>query len=394
MNDFRRFKKQRILNDMEGEGLSLLISSLPHNTFYCVDYRSITQTLMAKVDTFSIFDPKKDLFSLVVPCSEVPTVIEQIPDVNIYAYGKFFFHFEKEDTLNSRIKRTIDQASGSSIEALKKAISETGLEKGRVGLDENRIRPAQWLELIESFPGLEFLSADDLFYRIRKIKHIEEVRRLEKAAEIAEESLYHLISITKPGMSENEMENIYMSEIILRGATPFFHVMTADHRSAYVDTINRSNQISHGSLIRFDVGCDFEGYKADMSRTAVLGKPSAKVEDYYAAIRAGVEKGIEAAKPGIAAAELFNITLKETQKGLPHFQRYHVGHGIGLEIYDPPSLSPENTAWLEPGMVLCLETPYYEPGWGGVQVEDTILITSDSSRGLTKTSRELVVIEA
>jgi Xaa-Pro dipeptidase len=394
MENFKKFKKQRILNCMAEADLSLLIGSLPQNIFYCVDYQSVGQVLLAKVDTFSVFNPKGDLFSIVAGCSEVPTIIEQVPDVNIYAYGKFFFHFSRENEFNDRVKKTIEQATANSAEALKRAIFETGIEKGRVGLDESRVRPALWQDIIESFPNLEFMPAADLFYRIRMIKHAEEIRRLERAAEIAEKSLYYVTSKIKPGMTEKEMANLYASQIILQGGMPFFNVMTADYRSAFVDTINMDNPVKRSSMIRFDVGGDFEGYKADMSRTAVLGTPSAKVEDCYAAIRAGLEKGIAAARPGIAAAELFQVTLKETQRGLPQFQRHHVGHGIGLEIYDPPSIIPENDIKLEAGMVLCLETPYYEPGWGGVQVEDTILITDDSSRGLTKTSRDLVVIDA
>jgi Xaa-Pro aminopeptidase len=393
MENFKKFKKQRILNCMAEADLSLLIGSLPQNIFYCVEYQSVAQVLLSKVDMFSVFNPRDDIFSIVAGCSEVPTIIEQVPGASIYAYGKFFFHFSGEDKFNSRVKKTIAQSSADSAEALKKAISETGIENGRVGLDESKIRPALWQDVIDSFPNLEFIPAADLFYRIRMIKHAEEIRRLERAAEIAEKSLYHVISKIKPGMTEKEMGIIYTTQIILQGGTPYFNVMTADYRSAYVDTINMNNSIKRGSMIRFDVGGDFEGYKADMSRTAVLGTPPAKVVDFYAAIRAGLEKGKEAAGPGITAAELFHITVKETQRGLPRFKRHHVGHGIGLEIYDPPSIAPENDIRLETGMVLCLETPYYEPGWGGVQVEDTILITGDGSRGLTKTSRDLVVID-
>jgi Xaa-Pro dipeptidase len=70
-----------------------------------------------------------------------------------------------------------------------------------------------------------------------------------------------------------------------------------------------------------------------------------------------------------------------------------VGHGIGLEVYDPPSITPDNPALLEAGMVICIETPYYELGWGGVQVEDTLLVQENGYQLLTKSSRELIVID-
>jgi Xaa-Pro aminopeptidase len=78
--------------------------------------------------------------------------------------------------------------------------------------------------------------------------------------------------------------------------------------------------------------------------------------------------------------------------GIPHYQRHHVGHGIGLEPYDPPTIAPGSDTALEPGMVFCVETPYYEHGWGGVQVEDAVEVTAAGARLLTRSSRELQLV--
>jgi Xaa-Pro aminopeptidase len=146
--------------------------------------------------------------------------------------------------------------------------------------------------------------------------------------------------------------------------------------------------------VRFDLGCLVGPYRSDISRTAVLGKPSDKQARYYAAILAGERAAIAAMKPGVPVSQLFEIAVRTTREhGLAHYQRHHVGHGIGLEPYDPPTINASTTTALEPGMVFCVETPYYEHGWGGVQVEDAVEVTAGGVRMLTRSSQDLAVID-
>ncbi len=378
---------------MSKEGLDLLVGTLPQNILYCTGYQSVGQALLSRIDVFCAYDALLDRFSLIAGSSEVPTIIEQSPECEIYPYGRFFFHTPDTDDFTQRIKSVLLETAPSSVDALEKLLNLWGKQKARVGLDEGRLRPATWKQLEIDFPYFEFVPAAEIFSRIRMIKHEEEIRRLKKAAQIAEQALLDTVAEIGLQMTEREISKIYMTHVVERGGTPLFQVMTADLRSALVDTINRENKVGRGSIIRFDVGCDFEGYKSDMSRTVVLGPPSQKVLDYYAAIRDGEEKAITAVRAGVSAGQIFDIALGETQKGLPQFKRHHVGHGIGLEVYDPPSITPENPALLEAGMVICIETPYYELGWGGVQVEDTLLVQENGYHLLTKSSRDLIVID-
>ena len=98
-------------------------------------------------------------------------------------------------------------------------------------------------------------------------------------------------------------------------------------------------------------------------------------------------------KPGVPVSEIFDVAVRVTrERGLPHYQRHHVGHGIGLEPYDPPTLNAATQTLLQPGMVFCVETPYYEHGWGGVQVEDAVEVTAGGTRRLTRSSQDLAII--
>jgi Xaa-Pro aminopeptidase len=92
-------------------------------------------------------------------------------------------------------------------------------------------------------------------------------------------------------------------------------------------------------------------------------------------------------------SRIFDVAVAATREGgMAHYERHHVGHGIGLEPYDPPTINATTSTPLEPGMVFCVETPYYEHGWGGVQVEDAVVVTADGTRRLTRSSQDLVVL--
>jgi Xaa-Pro dipeptidase len=107
----------------------------------------------------------------------------------------------------------------------------------------------------------------------------------------------------------------------------------------------------------------------------------------------GEEQILEKIQPGVTAGELFEVAIERVKMGIPQYKRHHVGHGIGLEIYEPPMLVPHSDFELQPGMVLCVETPYYELEWGGLQVEDMIVVTENGYRLLTKSNRELIEID-
>jgi Xaa-Pro dipeptidase len=387
------FRKERLRRAMENESLTMLVASLPENIYYAIGYESVSQALLFKTQVYLCYHHARDLFSLVVPCAEAATAAEQLPDVDIRPYGTFYYHLPGSDPFTRRLKGLCDRSAPTPYDALQGVLGEAGLSGRRVGLDENRILPAVWERLGVDFPDVSLVPASHVFGWMRMIKHEREVQWLQRAAQIAEESLFRTARAMRPGMTESEMAQLYVQEVVRQGARPFFHVITADRRSVMVDTINTDNPVGPGSVVRFDVGCLFQGYRSDMSRTAVLGSVEPRVERYYEALLLGEQTAIERARPGITPEEIFHTALAQVRKTIPHYRRHHVGHGIGLEVYDLPSIAPGWTDPLEPGMVLCIETPYYEVGWNGLQVEDTILITEEGNRPLTQSERTLIRVE-
>jgi Xaa-Pro aminopeptidase len=179
--------------------------------------------------------------------------------------------------------------------------------------------------------------------------------------------------------------------VIDRGGLPFLTSISAGRRTALPSGQATSYQLALGDLLRFDGGCRYQLYASDIARMAIVGQPTAKQRDYYRAVREGTEAAVASVRAGASCAELFATAVATVRaNGIRDYERSHCGHGIGIENYDPPHVTPGSTEVLEAGMVICLETPYYELGWGGVQAEDTLLVTDAGCERFTLQPPDLV----
>src|SRR5690606_25941265 len=129
------------------------------------------------------------------------------------------------------------------------------------------------------------------------------------------------------------------------------------------DAVPIERPLEKGDLLRFDVGCNYYGFKSDVARTVVIGEPNALQQKRYNAILAGQLYLLDHAKPNISAGTLFAQAIQQVEEnGLTPFRRHHVGHAIGLSGYEHPVITPNNDAQLEADNIFCFEVPFYEPG--------------------------------
>jgi Xaa-Pro aminopeptidase len=295
--------------------------------------------------------------------------------------------------VGTRIREITSKPAAGPGEALREVLDGFGVLGRRIALDEAGVYPATWQRLTEQLAGTPITPAYAHFRIARMVKSSREVALLEKAARIAEDGIAAIWGMLKAGVTEREAAIAFEQEVIRRGAQTFFTVVTMGHRAALADVYASDTALRAGDLIRLDLGCVYQGYRSDISRTAVLGTPTEKQLRYYNAARDGEKAAIAAMKPGVPVSQIFETAMAVTREhGMPHYQRNHVGHGIGLEPYDPPTINAAGQTVLEPGMVFCVETPYYEHGWGGIQVEDAVEITAAGVRRLTQSSQELHIL--
>ena len=385
--------KSRLTRVLDAEGLDALIASTPENLQYLTGFRSIAHALFRGLELYGVFT--RQGVGLVIPFIDATGVsADGITVDRLACYGKFFFNYaDPPGPIGVRVREITSAPAAGPGEALRDVLGGFGALGKRIALDEAGVLPATWQRLGEQLGGSSVVPGYASFRTARMVKSAEEVRRLERAALIAEDGIAAILGMLKPGVTEREAATAFEQEVLRKGAQPFFTVVTMGERAALADVYASERALAPGDLIRFDLGCVYQGYRSDISRTAVLGRPSDKQLRYYNAARDGEIAAIAAMKPGVPVSQIFETAMRVTREhGMPHYERHHVGHGIGLEPYDPPTINAATHTALEPGMVFCVETPYYEHGWGGVQVEDAVEITAGGVRRLTQSSQELAIL--
>jgi len=315
----------------------------------------------------------------------------------VYRYGFFATRTDGADlsSLDRRyadLLRTPDH--GDAAAALIAALRDRKLERGRLAIEETGIQPALLERVRREVPHAEIVPGARVFRAIRTIKTAEEIERLRGAVAATERGIAAALAIARPGVPERELLAEFDRAVITAGGVPVSSMcIGSGPRSALSNCQAGDRRLVAGEVIRFDGGVRFRRYRSDIARIAALGDPGERARRYYAALRRGVERGIEAIRPGVRCAEIFRLVMETVRhEGLPHFERSHVGHGIGINNYDAPDLAPASTEVVEEGMVLCVETPYYELGFAGLQLENTVVVRSHGAESLMSLDNGLRIL--
>jgi Xaa-Pro aminopeptidase len=280
------------------------------------------------------------------------------------------------------------------VEVLVGVIKEKGLQNSRLGLDERGIPPQTHEYIQKALPQAVIVPAYQLWRQIRAVKTRPEVQRIRDVAHVNERALNDVYEAIRAGVDVRELLRLYLQRLTEYGGRfAYWDSGIGSESSSSFPSSAYAAQL--GDLVRVDAACTRDYYYSDTGRTLILGEPNAKQLRYFGAIRAGIQNGLELVRPGASASEVFQgimTTVKE--EGIPQHKRSGCGHGIGLEFYEIPLINPiragKEDTLLEEGMVINLETPYYELGFGGIQIENTVLVTQDGCERLTGHSMDLI----
>ena len=393
--------RDRAYDVMEKYDIEAIIATMPENVTYLTDYWSLTHRLIKATQNFAVITRKQDLAPFIITSvgdMDLAADQEDCWTDNFLTYGTFYVERPPEATLSNTEERfqrllTSSKPKKDAVTALTECLADIGVTKGRIAIDGGNITPPAYSALKENFPKVEFIEGYQILREIRLIKTHTEVNRLERSAEIIESGIKHALKAIREGATEFEIWQTLFKKVIEEGALPSWPCVGVGVRGVLSNVISASHPVRNGDLIRFDVGCVYQYYNSDCARTVVLGEANEKQRTYHHAIRSGQERALGIVRPGVRASEIFKEAVKGVRDaGIPHYRRHHVGHGIGIEPYEPPFLTATSEDILEEGMVVNVETPYYEMGLGGVQLEDTITVTTDGYRPLTKSPRDLLVV--
>lgn len=391
--------KPRLVQMAKDKGVDAFIATSPENVTYSSGYWALSQWIRRGPQVFVVL-PAKDLEAsrVIAPTSLLDQLVDQ-EDVWIKNVTRFgFFHVDKvEGRVSEADGRLLDLFAlpdeKDGLGALIKSLRSEGLDKGTLAIDEMGLMPGQWERLQQELPEAKIVPATKLFREIRAVKTTQEVERLRRVATIAERSVDAALKVARAGMTEVELARVFHTTTVQGDATPVLGCIGFGTRSAMPNVHPTDAALRVGDVIRFDVGGRYRHYRADIARIAVLGEPDPKIVRYHKALHEGVLAAFEAIRPGVKASHVFEVAMEATRKaGIPHYARSHVGHGIGLDGYDMPDLTPSNDQIIEEGMVMCVETPYYEFGWCGLQVENTVVVRKDGVELLHDTDGALRVL--
>jgi Xaa-Pro aminopeptidase len=356
-----------------------LVVARPENVGYVSGYRSVAWETASEPTMIAALGRNGSLY-LAGPAADAAAVVQDaiVPAESYVAYGSFFFESAGGagiangaggyPTLAAASRGLLDRIDRDAVLGLDGAAA-TSLDR-----DGSRQR----------------VDASGWMLELRARKTSAELDLLAQAATITEEAIATAASAIRPGTSERAIANAVASHIGNAGGMVGMLVVTSGERSALADAHPTNRTVADGDLVRFDVGCVVDGYWSDLGRTVVVGSPTVTQRRRYEAIHAGLEAQLRAARPGISAGELFDVAVAAVEAhGLAPYRRHHCGHAIGREMYERPIISPRAEETLREGMCFCLETPFYELGWGGMIVEDMVVVTNNGARRLSHVSNKL-----
>jgi Xaa-Pro aminopeptidase len=228
---------------------------------------------------------------------------------------------------------------------------------------------------------------------LREKKDAAEIARMERAAAIADAALFEVLPLMSQGVSEEHFA-LELDTAMRRGGaegTAFDTIVAAGENSAKPHHRPGSRRIQLGDPVVVDFGATFEGYRSDMTRTFCVGEdPEGELARIFEVVRTSQAAGAAAVRPGISAKEVDDV-CRQIIKDAGWADRFEhgTGHGVGLDIHEAPTVSQLGTAILAPGFVVTVEPGVYVPGHGGVRVEDTLVVTDDGARPLTRFTKDI-----
>ena len=280
------------------------------------------------------------------------------------------------------------EAAGESSEALPKLLSENSVLL--LGLEGDHLTHNQFLALREKLSGVELKNPAGLVEELRARKDKREIALIEEAVRLADEAFTEILPLIRPGVPEREVAlqlEYSMRRLGAEGAG-FKIIVASGYRSSLPHGVASPRIMAQGDLVTLDFGAVCGGYHSDITRTVVLGKPEKKQREIYQLVLEAQMSAIASLRAGISASEVDRAARGIIERaGYGERFGHSTGHGVGLSIHEQPRLASKDQFLLEDGMVVTVEPGIYLPGWGGVRIEDTVLVVNGGCRVLTRSPK-------
>jgi Xaa-Pro aminopeptidase len=279
------------------------------------------------------------------------------------------------------------------LDALAALAAENGI--ARLGFEALHTTVDDYRKMADRLSGVELIEIGPSLDEIRNSKDPAEIERLQVVASLASLALSDVLKYIRPGISETDIALELEIGMRRRGADgkAFDFIVASGLRGAMPHGRASDKLIRSGDLITIDFGALKDGYHSDETVTVSCGEPGSREKEIHTIVREAHDLAIEAVTPGISCKALDEVARDYIFKhGYGDYFRHGLGHGVGLDVHEKPTISPRSEAVLEEGMVITIEPGIYIPGFGGVRIEDTLLVTADGYQILTSADKSLQVL--
>lgn len=276
-------------------------------------------------------------------------------------------------------------------EVLAREITRIGCAK--VGFEADDVDYRRYTAWKDALPLVVLVPTTGVVERLRHVKTPDEIATIRQAASIADEAFLEILPMIKPGARERDVALELEFAMRRRGAEKlaFPTILASGPRGSLPHGVASEKVISRGELVTIDFGAVFNFYCSDATRTVVVGEADARQKEIYEIVLAAQRKAVAAIRPGVTGAEVDAVARQIiSDHGHAEHFGHGLGHGVGLEVHEGPRLSKTGKDTLVPGMVVTAEPGIYVAGWGGVRIEDLVLVTENGAEVLTGLPKELM----
>ena len=264
----------------------------------------------------------------------------------------------------------------------------------RVGYEDEDLRCSTFAALKEKLPEVAvWVPVKRRISDLRRIKDRRELEALANAEAVGDAAFADILEVLRPGMTEKEAAAELEYRMKQHGADGFSFdtIVASGPNSSMPHAIPTDRPFANGDFVTMDFGCIFDGYCSDMTRTVVIGRADEKQKEIYGTVLRAQEACLAHLRAGITGREA-DAYARDIIREAGYGERFGhgTGHGVGLFIHEEPRISPNDGTVLQAGMVETVEPGIYLPGFGGVRIEDMVVITEDGCRNLTSSPKELI----
>lgn len=307
--------------------------------------------------------------------------------------ANFFTDFRYDDQAHAQVKgASVTITQGDSFTAIKdQSLLKT--KNLRVGYSGSYLTVSTYQRLHEYLPGALLVNADSVLNELGWVKDVEDLANIKKAVAISDVAFERILNLVKPGITEKDLAAELEYQMIMLGSErPAFETIVASgYRSAMPHGVASPKKVEKGDFVTFDFGATVNGSVSDITRTVVVGKASARQKRIYDIVLKAQIAGCRKIRAGVSGKAVDDACRQIISKaGFAKNFGHGTGHGIGIFIHMGPRLSQLSPDKLLPNNVVTVEPGIYISGWGGVRIEDDVVVTSNGGQVLNRAEKKLL----